>query len=145
MALQEQDRQLFSFLLTLRVLESENFLEENLYEFLLSGPLKIEDKFDIPKECELPWMTRFIWTNLHYLSKKLPFTNKNLKQHIINNQLEWDELYEKESFTFEQLPNKAKIDLKPFIFPDEEEEQDEDEQDVDGSKLTQYSKKAQEQ
>jgi hypothetical protein len=124
----------------LRVLESENFLEENLYEFLLSGPLKIEDKFDIPKECELPWMTRFIWTNLHYLSKKMPFTNKNLKHHIIQNQHLWDDLYQQKSFTFEQLPNKSKIDLKPFIFPDEEEQSDHDENEPDSSKLTHYSK-----
>ena len=50
MALFEEDKKLITIIIAMRVMESESFIDKNLFEFLLSGPKKVSNKSTVPEE-----------------------------------------------------------------------------------------------
>ena len=60
-------------------------------------------------------MTDVIWAELDALSKVKPFTKENLINHIEENPVYWNQLFDLKHITFSDLPNRAQIDLKQFL------------------------------
>ena len=94
MALFEEDKKLITIIIAMRVMESESFIDKNLFEFLLSGPKKVSHEANVPDDIkEAPWLTSMMWADLTYLSTLKPFNARNLLTHLTSNADRWNKLF----------------------------------------------------
>jgi hypothetical protein len=118
MALFSEDRQLTTYMLATRVQEAENFLEKNLFDFLMTGSKEIS-MVSVPREVEealIPGMNPMAWADLTYLSSMKPFNRRNLLGHITQNATHWRTLCATKDgrINFDDLPNSDILDLRFF-------------------------------
>jgi len=74
MAVFEEDRKLITYMLVTRVMESESFIDRNLFDFLISGARSVSAATQVPEELDrLPWLNSMVWADLKYLSTLKPF------------------------------------------------------------------------
>jgi len=55
-------------MLAMRVMEAENMVEGDLFDFLINGPKNVDASSELPhdlKSANLPWMNRLMWADLH--------------------------------------------------------------------------------
>lgn len=122
-ALFEEDRQLTMYLIAARVQEAENFLQRDLFNFLLNGSKEIKKNSIVPpdlNEAKLPGLNNMAWANLQYLAKLKPFNEKNLLGHIVNHPKMWKEFcaFQDGLLTFNDMPNARELDLRFFTMMD---------------------------
>jgi len=124
MAVFEEDRKLITYMLVTRVMESESFIDRNLFDFLISGARSVSAATQVPEELDrLPWLNSMVWADLKYLSTLKPFNATNLLGHITRQQESWNKFFGKRDkpLTFEDLPNKEQLDLRYFTQLDQDE------------------------
>lgn len=124
MALFEEDKKLVTVIIVMRVMESESFIDNNLSEFLLSGPKKVNSNASVPEDIkEAPWLTNMMWADLTFLSTLKPFNSRNLLTHFTSNADRWNKLYQTKDrpVTFDMFPNKSALDFRFFSQMDEDE------------------------
>jgi hypothetical protein len=117
MAVFEDDRHLVTYMLVMRVMQAENFIDQSLCDFLMCGAQSVSASAQVPRELDtLPWMSNMMWADLQYLSGVKPFNASNLLGHVIQNQERWDKFHSKHDkpLTFQDLPNKDQLDLRFF-------------------------------
>ena len=124
MAIFEGDRKLITYMLVLRVLQAENFIDRGLYDFLIGGAQVIPSGAQAPADTSAtPWLTDEMWADLRCLSTLKPFSAQNLLNHITNHPDRWAKYYSKRdrAITFQDLPNKDLLDLRFFTQLDADE------------------------
>ena len=125
MALFEEDKKLVTVIMVMRVMESESFIDKNLFEFLLSGPKNVSNNVSIPSDImkDAPWLTTMMWADLTFLATLKPFNARNLLTHFTSNSDRWNKLYQTKdkSVTFDMFPNKSALDFRFFSQMDEDE------------------------
>lgn len=85
MAVFEEDKKLVTTMLVMRVMQAENFIEGNLFEFLISGAKKVSTQTKVPREIDTcPWLTNMMWADLQYLATLKPFNKANLLGNMIS-------------------------------------------------------------
>ena len=117
MAVLVEDRKLITYMTVTRVMESESFIDRNLFEFLISGAKSVNAKIQAPDDLDrLPWLNSMVWADLKFLSSLKPFNATNLLSHICKNQDAWNKFFNKKDrpLTYEDLPNKDQLDLRFF-------------------------------
>ena len=128
MAVFEQDSKLVTYMLVMRVMEAESFIDRNLFDFLVSGARSVSATTQVPRDLtKAPWLTTMMWADLKYLACLKPFNAANLLGHLTQNQERWTKLFAKRdhALTFEDLPNRDLLDLRFFSQLDEDELQEE--------------------
>ena len=113
----EKDRKLITYLITLRVLQAENFVDPNLSDFIIHGARNLRPDIKPPEELsDVSWVDGMMWAEILYLSKFKPFNQKNMVDHFVNQKQEWVDFFNTrdETLTFEELPNKELLDLRYF-------------------------------
>jgi hypothetical protein len=86
MSVFEEDRKVVTYMLVLRVLESENFIDRKLLDFIMSGAKTVSMTAQVPESIKLcPWLDNMMWADLQYLSNIKPFNSANLLNHFIQN------------------------------------------------------------
>ena len=126
MAIFDKDRRLMTCMLTMRIMQAENIMDGDLYDFLINGPRKRDENSKLPDELTgsssrwMSWMNKMMWADLEQLSLLKPFTRECLLHHIVENQEDWADFYHlrDEPITFEDLPNRDLLDISPFIYID---------------------------
>jgi len=79
MAVFEEDRKLITYMLVMRVMESESFIDRNLFDFLISGARSVSASTEVPGDIDkLRWLNNMMWADLKYLSCLKPFNASNL-------------------------------------------------------------------
>ena len=117
MAVFEEDRKLVTYMLVMRVLEAESFIDHNLFEFLINGAKSVSASAHVPTVITtLPWLDNMMWADLQYLAQVKPFNATNLLSHIMQNQERWNKFCMRRdtALAFEDLPNKDLLDLRFF-------------------------------
>lgn len=65
MAVFEEDRKLVTYMLVLRVLESESFVDRNLLDFVINGAKSVSPTAQVPATITaLPWLDNMMWADL---------------------------------------------------------------------------------
>jgi hypothetical protein len=96
MAVFEDDRHVITYMLVMRVMQAENFIDQSLCDFLMCGAQSIAANAQAPRDLDaLPWLSNMIWADLQYLSGVKPFNASNLLGHITQNQERWDKFHSK--------------------------------------------------
>ncbi|CDW77756.1 dynein heavy chain axonemal [Stylonychia lemnae] len=114
----EKDRMLVTYLMVLRVLEYEDYLDKTLYSYLLIGPKNPDYSEEPPtQDLKLNWLNKRNWGDLKALSQIKPFTNNNLIEYIKELPAVWNEYYKKNRFSYDELPNKDRLNLIPLLPP----------------------------
>jgi hypothetical protein len=124
MAIFEKDRKVVTYMIAMRILESENFIDRNLFEFLMAGARNVSPSTQLPVELERTlWMNSMMWADLKYLARLKPFNTANLLNHLVQNKESWDNFYERRDkpLRFADLPNRDLLDLRYFTLLDEDE------------------------
>ena len=91
-------------------------MDPELLAFALTGSKKIDMNIENPNT--LPWMTNAMFAELDALSKIRPFTTDNMIEHISNNPVLWDSIYQGQNIIFSELPNRHLIDFSSFLRDD---------------------------
>jgi hypothetical protein len=79
MAVFEEDRKLITYMLVMRVMESESFIDRNLFDFFISGARSVSSTTLVPSDMDqLAWMNNMMWADLKYLACLKPFNSSNL-------------------------------------------------------------------
>ena len=105
---------LVTYLMVLRVLEYEDYLDKSLYTYLLIGP-KNPDYTEEPPDLKLSWLNKKNWGDLKALSMIKPFTNSNLVDYLKEFPTVWNEYFKRGKFTYDDLPNKDRFNLAPLL------------------------------
>lgn len=124
MSVFEEDRKLVTYMLVMRVLESEAFLDRNLLDFVMSGAKRVSPNAQVPAAINtLPWLDNMMWADLQYLANIKPFNATNLLSHFMQNQEKWNKYCMRRDvpLTFEDLPNKELLDLRYFAQMEDDE------------------------
>jgi hypothetical protein len=124
MAVFEEDRKLVTYMLVMRVLESESFIDRNLLDFLINGAKSVSPTAQVPATINtLPWLDNMMWADLQYLANVKPFNATNLLSHFMQNQEKWNKYCTRRDapLTFEDLPNKEFLDLRFFAQMEDDE------------------------
>ena len=99
--------------MSVKVLLAEDLLDPELLAFSMTGSKSINQQIISPgPTIGIPWMTDVIWAELDALSKVKPFTKENLINHIEENPVYWNQLFDLKHITFSDLPNRSGIDIK---------------------------------
>jgi len=115
----QEDRQLVTYFISMRILHAEGLADSELLSFALAGSKKVPAKVTSPgSKVGLPWITDSMWADLISLSQIKPFSNSNLIGHIEQNPEAWAPLYSMKRFSFNNLPNASRIDLAQFDIVD---------------------------
>lgn len=84
--------------------------------FSMAGSKRINQNSESPGPyIGIPWMTDMIWAELGALSKVAPFTQENLLDHIKENPVYWNQLFDNKHISFSDLPNRALINIRQFF------------------------------
>jgi hypothetical protein len=125
-AIYAEDRVLVQYLIATEILQAENCIEPNLFDFLIAGPRHISYETELPWKGDahdkptLPWITRVIWADLTELSRLKPFSRENLLQHILQHKAEWSAFTTEaaargtRALSFRDLPNKEMLNFAYF-------------------------------
>jgi hypothetical protein len=74
---------LIQYMIALKVLQAEESIEPNLFDFFLNGPKHVDVETEVPFDENCPkWMTKVVWADLCELAKLKPFNEDNLLKHI---------------------------------------------------------------
>ena len=85
MSVFEEDRKLVTYMLVMRVLEAESFVDHNLFQFLINGSKSVSPTTQVPSSIDLvklPWLDNMMWADLQYLAGVKPFNATNLLTHF---------------------------------------------------------------
>lgn len=118
----QEDRKLVLYLMAIRIMQFEDNLETNLFEFLITGPKKLSYETQLPFEkglTQATWVNKVNWAYLAELARTLPFTKENLLQHISSNKNHWYKFVSTNSqkICFDDLPNKNLLDFTFYLDP----------------------------
>lgn len=117
---------LIQYLIAVGVMEAEDCIEPNLFDFFMNGPRHISPETKLPKEDRkgsISWMNKVIWADLVELSKLRPFSNENLIEHITSHKTDWTQ-YRGENYRslcFFDLPNRSLLNLNFFKNADKDQ------------------------
>jgi len=67
MAIFDKDRRLMTCMLSMRIMQAENIMDGDLYDFLIKGPRKRDENSKLPNELadsNMSWMNKMMWADL---------------------------------------------------------------------------------
>ncbi|XP_044007935.1 dynein axonemal heavy chain 3 [Aphidius gifuensis] len=85
----EKDKLIFSLVLTIGILRSKNKIQEDLWSFLLTGGIALENPYKNP---DSKWITDKSWSEIVRVTSLTGLSE--LKNSIENNTAEWKEYYD---------------------------------------------------
>lgn len=102
--------------MSMKVLIAEELIDTELFAFAMAGSKRINQNLVSPgPSIGIPWMTDMIWAELDALSNVAPFNKENLSNHIQENPVYWNQLFDNKYITFSDLPNRALIEVKEYL------------------------------
>ena len=108
----QEDRQLLTYYIAMKVLQAEELMDQELLHFSLSGSKKIaQDVVSPGPKIGIPWITDLMWADLHYLNNVKPFHEDVLTNHILQNPEEWNKLFDLTTLSFSDIPCKGLLDI----------------------------------
>lgn len=112
----QDDRQLVTYFISIKVLLAEELLDNELLIFSMTGSKKIrQDVISPGPSIGIHWMSDVHWAELDALSNIKPFNKDNLQGHIKENPAVWNQLFDHKHVAFADLPNRNQIDLSDFF------------------------------
>ena len=99
----QQDRQLCTYFISLRVVQAESLTDEELLAFGLVGgkSYQTKDVLKIDNTSGLEWINHRNWSDIFYLTKLKPFSRASLLEHINLNPGQWSQYYRATHITFD--------------------------------------------
>jgi dynein heavy chain len=109
----QEDRQLLTYYIAMKVLQAEELMDQELLHFSLSGSKKINQDVVSPgPKIGVPWITDLMWAELHYLNNVKPFNEDVLTNHILQNPEQWSKLFDLDAISFSEIPCKGLLDIR---------------------------------
>jgi dynein heavy chain len=100
-SLLEKDKLLFSFVLTIRILQGKNELDDAEWLFFLTGGVSLDNKHENPAE---DWLATKLWNEICLLDDIPAF--KGLREHVDRTPHQWRTLYDSTDPQEEPLPGR---------------------------------------
>ena len=99
-----KDKLLFAFVLSLKILETKGEFTAAEQQFLLTGGIGAESKYDASKNPVKEMMEDRVWESVCKLSGAIPKPFATLPEHIERNSTDWQELFEEADPFMMNLP-----------------------------------------
>eukprot|EP01116_Phalansterium_solitarium_P017128 TRINITY_DN413_c0_g1_i5.p1 TRINITY_DN413_c0_g1~~TRINITY_DN413_c0_g1_i5.p1 ORF type:complete len:4163 (-),score=2181.62 TRINITY_DN413_c0_g1_i5:539-13027(-) len=108
----EQHKLLFSFLLTVKILENQNLIDQSEYRFLLTGTVAGGKEDTSVKRPDFDWLSDKTWSEVSELSKLAAF--KDFNASIIRNPKVFKRYFDSPTPHHEVLPEPFQAKLSSF-------------------------------